>query len=80
MPSPNLPQTDLNQNHKQLLDRLLVNLRNIRYTWGEDSAQFQDADEMMRKVLARVEEKAGDGELEGLMRGVKLSEVDDGLK
>lgn len=73
-------QADLEDKQKQLLDRLLANLRNIRYTWGESSVQFQDAVEMMQKVSARVEGTARDVELERLMGRVKLDESDDQLK
>jgi uncharacterized protein YukE len=64
----------------QILDHIRSNLRNIRNTWGESSAQYRSAVGIMERALmenaARLQVQ--DSELEELMG--KLDLRDDGGK
>ncbi len=67
------PTTRLEQMN-QILDHIRTNLRNVRNTWGESSAQYQSAVEIMERALvenaARL--KLQHAELDELMGRLEL--------
>jgi len=62
-----------------VLDFIRGNLGNILETWGRDSPQYQSASVIMEAYLAenvkRIKGKVQEGEIESLMQGLSLEEI-----